>query len=195
MIASIHGPVIALGDGNLIIEAGGLGYKVRVPDVVIRNMEKNEVIFLYTELIIRPDVLVLYGFLSYEEADIFRMLISVSHIGPQTGLSVINKLSINEIYEAITKEKPDILSRVPGLGKKGAERIILELKNKLSPIENMESSEELNSSPVQDATLALLSLGYHQDEAERACNKVYKGNPACSSSDLIRESLKILKKK
>jgi len=193
MISTIRGPIIALGEGYLIIEAGGLGYKVRVPERVIREISDNESPLLHTELIVRQDLLVLYGFLSFEEAELFRMLISVSHIGPQTGLAILNNLSTGEIYEAITHKKADILSKVPGLGKKGSERIILELNNKISSLANL-NNRDLNSSNIQDAILALISLGYHQEEAERACKKV-RSEKLISSSDLIRESLRILKNK
>jgi holliday junction DNA helicase RuvA len=193
MISTIHGPVILSGDGYLIIEAGGLGYKVKVPDRVILEISNNESPLLHTELIVRQDLLVLYGFLSFEEAELFRMLISVSHIGPQTGLAILNNLSAGEIFEAITTKKVDMLSRVPGLGKKGSERIILELSNKIGSLAILSQYEDLKPSPVQDAILALISLGYHQDEAERACKKVHSDYSTFSSSDLIRESLKILK--
>jgi holliday junction DNA helicase RuvA len=195
MLATIRGPVITSGDGYLVIEASGLGFKVRVPEKVIREISIDDSILLNTELIIRQDIITLYGFLTFEEAELFRMLISVSHIGPQTGLAIINTLSIEEIFTSITTKNPETLTKVSGLGKKGAERIILELNNKIKSLANLGLLKKTDMSSVQDAILALVSLGYRQDESERACIKVHSDNSSFSSADIIRESLRILKNK
>jgi len=195
MIARIRGELIQICDGTLIIESGGIGYKIRVPENVLTQSNPGQEIILHTELIIRQDLLQLYGFLTTIEADLFRLLISVSHIGPQTGIALLSSLTIKEIHYAIKYQKPEILSKVPGLGKKGAERIILELKNKISDstIETDYILEE--STSFSDALLALKSLGYNSDEASSVLLKVQKEKTLKGSSDLVKEALVHLRKK
>lgn len=195
MIARIRGTALYSGDGSIIVESGGIGYKVRIPDPLVHKIEINNEIILYTELIVRQDLLQLYGFESPAEADMFRILISVSHIGPQTGLSIISRLSIAEICDAILLKKPEVLSQVQGLGKKGAERIILELQNKVSVFSHGTTPYETPSSAVEDALLALQSLGYSRDESITAIQKVQTNNPSASSSSLVKEALIHLRKK
>lgn len=195
MIARIRGLVIQYGDGWVIVETGGIGYKIRVPDSVLSSIQKETEIILYTELIVRQDLLQLYGFSDPDEAEMFRLLISVSHIGPQTGLSIISRLSLSEICDAIRFKKPDVLSQVQGLGKKGAERIILELHKKVSDLKIQYGEQQVSSSPVQDTVLALISLGYSREEAMAAIEKTQTAKGPVSSSDLIREALVFLRKK
>lgn len=195
MIARIRGNIVHKLDGFIIIETGGIGYKVRVLDHIISQTTLEQEIIVYTELIVRQDLLQLYGFSQLQEADMFRLLISVSHIGPQTGLAVLNKLSMDEIISAIITQKPDILSKVPGLGKKGAERIILELKNKISDFDTRRNKQPSDHQPMQDALLALKSLGYSNDEAEQALIIVSKGSSIDESSNIIKEALIHLRKK
>ncbi|MDD1725172.1 MAG: Holliday junction branch migration protein RuvA [Methanospirillum sp.] len=195
MIARIRGQIVDTGDGYVVIEAGGIGYQVRVPDPLTTEFSPGEEKILYTELIVRQDALQIYGFPSPSQVELFRKLISVSHIGPQTALVLLSRLTPEEICDAITGQKPEILSKVPGLGKKGAERIILELKNKLPVIQGISSPGTVSSSPVQDAILALISLGYSQDEAGKAVQQVTAEPFPESSPELVREALRNLRKK
>lgn len=193
MIARIRGTVVDSGEGSIIVESGGIGYRVRVPDPLITGVRPNEEVILYTELIVRQDVLQLYGFSSTHQADMFRLLVSVSHIGPQTGLAVLSRLSLADIRDAIIRQKPDVLSKVPGLGKKGAERIILELKNKMDRFAGVSEVPGEVSSMTDDAILALISLGFTRDEADRALQQVPEID-SLSSTELVREALRFLKK-
>lgn len=195
MIARIRGVIVHKSEGHIIIETGGIGYKVRVTDKVINTSLSDQETILYTELIVRQDLLQLFGFSSPIEAELFRLLISVSHIGPQTGLSIINKLSIPEIYSAIFNKKTDVLAKVPGLGKKGAERIILELQNKISDVITEHDITDDESVPMQDALLALISLGYSRDEAERALLTVRNEINQENSTDIVKKALVELRKK
>lgn len=195
MIARIRGPVIGYETGSVLVEAGGIGYRIRVPESVLSSFTKDQEIILYTELIIRQDLMQLYGFFTPEETEMFRLLISVSHIGPQTGLAIISRLSLPEICDAISSKKPEVLSQVQGLGKKGAERIILELSKKVSELNIRYPQIPSSESPVQDTVLALLSLGYSRDEAMTAIEKSELDKGKVSSSELVKEALVFLRKK
>ena len=105
MIARIRGPVLSISDGGVVVEAGGIGYKVRIHESIIPGIEINQEIILYTELIVRQDLVQLYGFQSDADVEMFRLLISVSHVGPQTGLSILSTLSIDLICDAISCKK------------------------------------------------------------------------------------------
>lgn len=193
MIARIRGTVVDTGEGSIIVESSGIGYRVKVPEPLITGVRLHEEVILHTELIVRQDVLQLYGFSSALQADMFRLLVSVSHIGPQTGLAILSRLSLAEIGEAIIRQKPDVLSKVPGLGKKGAERIILELKSKMDRFTGMSEASGETSSTTDDAILALLSLGFTRDEADRALQQVLE-TENFSSTELVREALRFLKR-
>lgn len=194
MIARIRGPVLNKQDGFVIVEAGGLGYKIRIPESNLIHIELQKETILYTELIVRQDQISLYGFQTPEEVELFRLLISVSHIGPQTGLALLSKFSVQEICDAISCKKPDKLSQVQGLGKKGAERIILELQNKVPEFIKTTSHSTL-SSCIQDTVLALQSLGYTHEESIAAIEKIQDYNSSMNSSELVKEALKHLRKK
>lgn len=195
MIARIRGPVLSISDGGVVVEAGGIGYKVRIPESIIPGIEINQEIILYTELIVRQDLVQLYGFQSDADVEMFRLLISVSHVGPQTGLSILSTLSIDLICDAISCKKPEVLQQVSGLGKKGAERIILELQNKVSGLSSMCFTAKSQISPKQDALLALQSLGYKHEEALSAIEKIQTEKSHISSSELVKEALVHLRKK
>jgi len=195
MIARIRGLVIGYETGSVIVEAGGIGYRIRVPESVLTSITKDDEIILYTELIIRQDLMQLYGFYTPEETEMFRLLISVSHIGPQTGLAIISRLSLPDICDAISSKKPEILSQVQGLGKKGAERIILELQKKVSELKIQYLQTPASPSKIQDAVLALLSLGYSREEAMGALERTALAKETVSSSELVREALVFLRKK
>lgn len=195
MIARIRGQVISFDAGSVLVETGGVGYRIRAPESVLSSVTIDEEIVLYTELIIRQDLMQLYGFLIPEETDMFRLLISVSHIGPQTGLAIISRLSLPEICDAISQKKPEVLTQVQGLGKKGAERIILELQKKVSELRAQYSNATSSSSQVQDTLLALISLGYSREEALIAIERTKSLKIKASSSDLVKEALVHLRKK
>lgn len=170
MISHIKGKIIFREKNFLILETGAIGYKVFVlPNL---NLEKEEV-ELFTHLSVREDSLTLFGFSNYEELELFELLISVSGIGPKTGLNVLSLADPKTIKIAIAKEDPSILTRVSGIGKKTADRIILELKNKfsVSPEDRLEEkSKEI--SDHSDALDALISLGYSSFHAQKALSKI-----------------------
>jgi len=170
MISYIEGKIIFRGEKFIIIKTGGIGFKVFVlPDL---NLENDE-IKLFTYLNVKEDALTLYGFLNYKELELFELLISISGIGPKAGLGLLSLADTETIKVAIVKSDASVLTRVSGIGKKTAERVILELKNKIliSDIGDLEDkSKEI--SEHSDAIDALISLGYNAGEAKNALSKI-----------------------
>jgi len=170
MISYVEGKIIFRGEKFIIIKTGGIGFKVFVlPDL---NLENDE-IKLFTYLNVKEDALALYGFLDYKELELFELLISISGIGPKAGLGILSLADTETIKVAIVKNDASVLTRVSGIGKKTAERVILELKNKIliSDIGDLEDkSKEI--SEHSDAVDALISLGYNAGEAKNALSKI-----------------------
>ncbi len=154
----------------MIVESNGVGYKVFVLSNL--NLEKDE-IELFTHLDVRQDALNLYGFLTYEEMELFELLLSVTGIGPKAGMGILSLADPETVKVAIAKGDSSLLTRVSGIGNKTAERVILELRNKFSTFNKAElekKSGEINDQT--DALEALISLGYSSLQARKALSKV-----------------------
>jgi Holliday junction DNA helicase RuvA len=133
--------------------------------------------------------------LTPEEVEMFRLLISVSHVGPHTGLAIMSRFSVSDICDAILSKRSDVLSQVQGLGKKGADRIILELQKKVAEFKTNASISEPTASPIQDSVLALIALGYTREEATQAIEKISSLHGTVSSPEMVKEALVYLRKK
>lgn len=171
MIASINGIVKLNRDGFLIIETAGIGYKVFVPNSLSNISRSGEIVSLYIYHNITESSQALYGFSTYDEQEFFELLLSISGIGPKVALNVLNAASLNEIREAVIANDPEILTSISGIGKKTAERIVLELKNKITigdvrPVGT--KSVDLGASSNMDVYQALIQLGYNAVEARTA---------------------------
>jgi Holliday junction DNA helicase RuvA len=166
MIASIQGIIAASSADHLVVVTGGIGYKIFAP-VAALGHGAGEEILLHTSMIVREDNISLYGFPSTAERDLFERLITVSGIGPRTGLAILSTLTIEHLRNAVAAGKPDLLQRVPGIGKKTAEKIIFELKDKLKG-----ASGIIVTGALEDTTMevieALTALGYSVAEAQAA---------------------------
>ena len=170
MISYIEGKIIFRGENFVIIKTGGIGFKVFVLPGL--NLENDE-IKLFTHLNVKEDALTLYGFSDYKELELFELLISISGIGPKAGLGILSLADTETVKVAIAKSDASILTRVSGIGKKTAERVILELRNKfsVSDVGNLEEkSKEIGD--YSDAVEALISLGYNASEAKNALSKI-----------------------
>jgi Holliday junction DNA helicase RuvA len=167
MIATVEGRVSAKTHDALVVTVGGIGLRVSCPQTVLASARVNEAILLYTHLIVREDELALVGFASQEEKTLFEQLITVPGIGPRLGLSLLSAMAPDSLRMAIGQEQPDMLARVPGIGKKTAQKIVLELKDKVGPVEVAEGLAALTEA---DAAVidALTALGYSIVEAQRA---------------------------
>jgi len=184
MIASVSGNIIHKGIDHLVVEAGGLGYKVFVVSDVVARTLLEEPIKLFTQLVVREDSQSLYGFLTSAELDLFNLLISVSGVGPRIALAVLSAGKIEELRSAIGYGDSAIFMAVSGIGKKTAERIILELKSKVGEIG---ISEMTGSS--QEVINALSGLGYNMYEIREVLRKI---SPQAPLEEKVKEALKLL---
>jgi len=185
MIGSIRGKIISSGEKELIVETGGVGYKLSVSSDTLAKAQKiSDEVSLWVHTHVREDALDLYGFLDKEELEIFEMLITISGIGPKGALAILGVASIDILKRAIKSGDITYLTKISGIGKKTAEKIVLELRDKIS--------EEKSGASLQgelDALEALKSLGYSQGEAREALKKI---PPGSDTNTKIREALKIL---
>lgn len=189
MIAKLTGTVDALIDDSIIIDVNGVGYRVYATSSLLQNSFVGTQISLQIEHIIKQDAQFLCGFQTKEEVGVFRVLLNVHGIGVRSALAILSSLSISEIATAVATQDAVPLSRVSGIGKKTAERILLELKDKtISTLKDImpQSNENIN-----DAMLGLISLGYQKSNVVPLLQKISKelGSTA-SANDLILRALK-----
>lgn len=199
MYEYIKGNYIGINKDYIIVENNGFGYKIFTSGATMSSMPKiGEDVLLYLEQIIREDFIGLYGFDSREELQMFKMLIGISGVGPKAALSLLSISRINNLKYSIMMGDEKHLCRAPGIGKKTAGRIILELKDKLKPdelvkgVEGQEGFETIDTNyanTVSEALGALLSLGYSEKEAETALSKVDKTE---TLENMIKSCLKVL---
>ena len=198
MISRLKGKVWENWPNRLIIDCGGVGYEVHVPQVVVDQLNpvEGQEVSLMTYQHIRENAHTLYGFVTKEEKDIFLLLVDrVSGIGPSIAMAILSGMPVGRFKEAVVHDDAKTLATIKGLGKKTAERIILELKDKVGVAETWNpggtagGSVPLPSSS-QEAELALLALGFKQADARKAITAALKDAPEASVEDLIRSSLR-----
>lgn len=194
MIGSIKGKIILKTDKFLIVETNGVGYKISVsPDALSKSQKIDTEVFFYIHTHVREDAFDLYGFLEYKELEFFEMLISVSGIGPKSALAILGITTIETLKKAIATGDTSYLTKISGIGKKTAGKIVIELRDKMG-----EENEGMSLKSELDALEALKSLGYSQNEAREALKKVSLGHsptgeaPETDINTRIREALKIL---
>lgn len=196
MIASINGIVLAKAPGVLVLEAGGVGYEILCTQAALdRAPELGMQYRVATRLIVREDSQTLYGFSSIGEREFFDMVLAVSGIGPKTGLAIVSSLGATKIREAIIQKDIATLTALPGIGKKTAERIIVELRDKLLKEETFSSLVDTDgggSDVRSQALAALIALGYTRQSAEKAIREVIKVEPdqANAIDKLIKAALR-----
>ena len=191
MIGRIEGRLLEKNPPGILVDAGGVGYEIDVPMSTFYQLPAvAERVTLMTHLIVREDAHQLYGFATHGERAAFRELIKISGVGARTALAVLSGLSVAELAQTITLQESGRLTRVPGIGKKTAERLLLELKGKLGA-ELGTTRTTAGSDTAADVIHALLALGYNEREA----NAAMRGVPADAGvSDGIRLALKSLAK-
>ena len=194
MIAFLRGTVAESMPQCLVLDVNGVGYEVQVPpstfDAV--NPMEGKTVTLKIHLHVRENAQVLYGFATDAERDIFRLLIDrVSGIGPATAISILSGLSVNAFKQAVVNGDVQAIARAKGVGKRTAERIILELKDKVGLASTWEAQQQgTTSEAAGDAELALLALGFKQTEARKAISALVKDNPRATTDELIRGALR-----
>lgn len=176
MIATLRGEIAQVEETALVIEVGGVGLRVLVPAPLRTRMKAGEVIFLYTHLIVREDALTLYGFESQPERELFNILLGVDGVGPKVALSVLSAMTLDSIQRAVFADEADLLSRVPGVGKKTAQKMALHLKDKLKPVDALASVAAMTDRD-SEVLAALTALGYSVVEAQAAIQALPKEAP------------------
>lgn len=186
MIASLNGDVEWIGDDSIVVRVGGVGLQVSVPVSVLDELDGVVgPIHLITHLVVREDALTLYGFSSMEERRVFLLLLGVSGVGPRLALAVLSTLTIEMLANAVEGEQPEVISRVPGVGKKTAQKIVLELKGKLFA-GDLPSGLGAIASVDTDVVEVLTSMGFSIVEAQAAIQSIPKDTP-----DDIEERVRI----
>ena len=192
MIGRISGVLLEKNPPQVLVEVQGVGYEVDVPMSTFYNLPNvGERVALYTHLAVREDAHLLYGFGSEHERRAFRQLLKISGIGARTALSVLSGLSVAELAQAVTMQESGRLTKIPGIGKKTAERLLLELKDKLGAELTTSVGVHRAKPATSDVMHALLALGYSEREAVAAVKEL---PDSVAVSDGIRQALKLLAK-
>ena len=190
MIGKLTGTLSDKNPPQVLVDCGGVGYEVHVPMSTYYNLpELGAKVSLLTHFVVREDAQILYGFENAQEREAFRQLIKISGVGPRTALSVLSGMSVNELSQAITLQEAGRLIKVPGIGKKTAERLLLELKGKLGA--DIGAPMGAASDAQSDILQALLALGYSDKEAALALKALPAG---VGVSEGIKLALKALAK-
>jgi Holliday junction DNA helicase RuvA len=176
MIATLRGEITQVEDNAFIIETGGVGLRVFIPKPLIERTKAGDAIFLFTHLIIREDDWKLFGFESQADRELFTVLLSVDGVGPRIALAVLSTLNLETVQRAVFGDEPDLLSVVPGVGKKTAQKIVLYLHDRLKPITGMEKLVSMSDAD-SEVLAALTALGYSVVEAQTAIQSIPKEAP------------------
>ncbi len=174
MIATLRGEVTQIEDNHIIVETGGIGLRVAVPRLMREKVKTGEAIFLFTHLVVREDAWSLYGFDSQADRELFTTLLSVDGVGPRTALAVLSTLTVDTVQRAVFNDEPDLLSQVPGIGKKTAQKMVLYLRDRLKPVSGLERIASMSDTD-SEVLAALTALGYSVVEAQTAIQSIPKG--------------------
>ena len=196
MIGYLHGRVIALYTDHCLLDVHGVGYRVFVANSTRTKLRQREEASLFVYTSVREDAIVLYGFATEEEYDLFMQLIGVSGIGPKVALGILSAITVEGLCRAIQNKQASVLTKLPGIGKKSAERLILELKDKVAfrgreeeELLTIENGEEVGDDAASEAMAALQSLGYTPSEIAPVIRKTAKYK---TTEAIIKASLKEL---
>ena len=191
MIGRLSGTLLEKHPPTVLVDVGGVGYEVDVPMSTFYDLPATGTpVTLLVQPIVREDAHLLYGFLRAEERDAFRQLIRIAGVGARTALAVLSGLSVTELAQAVARQEAGRLQKVPGIGKKTAERLLLELEGKLAPALG-EGARGVAVDAGTDVLHALLALGYSEREASAAVRQLPSG---VAVSEGIKQSLKLLAK-
>jgi Holliday junction DNA helicase RuvA len=192
MISYIKGEVVNKGLDYLVIDNNNIGYYINTSLSTLNKISEGEHVTIQIYMHVREDIVALYGFLTSDEIDLFKKLISVNGIGPKAGLAVLSTYESNTVKEIILKEDATRMSKVAGIGKKTASKIILELKDKVGSLDSLDKTEELSIAHVDneasDVLNALIALGFNPNEAKKTLDNIdFTGK---SENEIIKEALK-----
>jgi len=199
MIALIRGTLAYKSIDHVIVDVGGVGYRLFIPLSTFYSLPESGEVSLYTHTHVREDALLLYGFLSMEEKDLFVILIGISGIGPKLAVNILSHIPVAELKNAIATGDVKRLSGLPGIGKKTAERLVLELKDKVGPAVSTEAVTAGASSPagqssgdlLNDVISALVNLGYKENQARKVLENMELA-PEVTMEETLKGALKVL---
>ena len=197
MIGQIEGTIIEKNPPEILVEVAGITYEILVPMSTLYQLpESGELVRLHTHFSVREDAQTLYGFFDAETKKMFRSLVRVNGVGPKMALGILSGMSVEDFVQAVRNNDSEAMVRMPGVGKKTAERLMIEMRDKMiewGSDDNVGSdlSSQTKSSFTKDAEIAMINLGYKPQQAARAIAQVLKVNPEINDSEeLIRFSLK-----
>ncbi len=197
MIGQIEGTIIEKNPPEILVEVAGITYEILVPMSTLYQLpESGELVRLHTHFSVREDAQTLYGFFDAETKKMFRSLVRVNGVGPKMALGILSGMSVEDFVQAVRNNDSEAMIRMPGIGKKTAERLMIEMRDKMiewGSDDNVGSdlSSQTKSSFTKDAEIAMINLGYKPQQAARAIAQVLKVNPEINDSEeLIRFSLK-----
>lgn len=189
MIGRLHGKLLDKNPPQILIDVSGVGYEVDVPMSTFCNLpEVGGELTLYTHFVVREDAELLYGFATLAERAVFRALIKISGVGPKIALALLSGITVDQLKDAVDRGETGLLTKVPGIGKKTAERLVLELKGKLAGT-GAATAAVPTSGARADVAAALIALGYSEREAAAATKKLPED---CTVNDGLRLALKSL---
>lgn len=190
MIYSVRGTLIEKSPEKAVIDTGSIALEMSVSASTYQNLpETGKDAHLFTHFVMREDGVYLYGFSKMEEKKLFLLLITISKVGPKLALAILSGMDVNKFMNAVMNSEIGLISTIPGIGKKTAERIVVELKDKFGQIAVNEVTENAVAG-AEDVVSALLNLGYSRADCQKAVNKIYK--PDFSFEELFKLSLKEL---
>ena len=197
MIGQVEGTIIEKNPPEILVEVAGITYEILVPMSTLYQLpEPGELVRLHTHFSVREDAQTLYGFFDAETKKMFRSLVRVNGVGPKMALGILSGMSVEDFVQAVRNNDSEAMVRMPGIGKKTAERLMIEMRDKMiewGSDDNVGSdlSSQTKSSFTKDAEIAMINLGYKPQQAARAIAQVLKVNPEINDSEeLIRFSLK-----
>lgn len=197
MIAYLEGKLIEKNPTQIVLDVQGVGYCVNIPISTYERIgEPGSKVKIITYQHVREDCLQLYGFFTPEEKWLFETLISVNGVGPKTGLGILSFISVDDFHRAIMEEEVDFLSNIPGIGRKTAQRLVVELKEKLGKLDlkkeiKIKSKDQIETQIIHEAILALISLGYNRYQAKKIIEKGKEGiEDKLSVEELIKRALR-----
>lgn len=193
MITHIQGKLVEKNPTDIVIDCNGVGYSINISLHTFSQIPEKENVMLFTHLQIREDSHTLYGFSSKLEREIFRLLISVSGVGASIARTMLSSLSPDQVKEAIAQNDLATIQSVKGIGSKTAQRVVLDLKDKILKVYGLNEVSSISSNTNKNEALsALETLGFARKQAERVCDKIVKENPNASVETIIKQALKNL---
>lgn len=191
MIASLRGTVVSLSAGSAVVEVHGVGYEFLATSTTLASLREGSEVLIYTSLVVREDSMTLFGFEDADSKGVFETLQTVSGVGPKVALAVLATLTPDQLRAAVAHGDVAALTRVSGIGKKGAQRMILEIGTKLGPVLG-DSDAAVPAASVSDVVQALVGLGWSENDSESVVAEVAQAMTGATVPDLLRACLQTL---